>query len=531
MKKTPTNDTTELASDDTTEFAPDANEQITQLAADVMNMSRNRLTVDLRYMANPISMLTLTPEPIAAPMTDGKSIFYDPVWVLKSYSEEKQIPVRTYLHLVLHCVYMHFYISRAVNTMLWDLACDIAVEATICDLELPSVTTTATMALRKEINKFRKKVPHMTAEVLYGHLMDFPPTMEEYLRLRDLFSTDSHLLWYVSGSGSGDSGSETGENDKNDDGNGSGGSSSRLQGTERAGQTADANERKPVMATGTTYAGLGALMAGSSAESSEMDDTMRNMDSLRDDWLRAAEQMKIDVEAFRSESSRQQGTEAGNGLLENLDYAARERYDYAAFLRQFGVMGEAMKINDEEFDYSFYCFGLKTYGNVPLVEPLEYKDVKKLREFVIAIDTSASTSGDLVRMFLRKTYNILMQRENFHTKVNIRIIQCDAKIQEDVKITSKDEFEHYMNNMHVRGLGGTDFRPVFKHVEKLQKESELTHLKGLIYFTDGYGTFPKSQPPYKTAFVFVNDGFEQPEVPVWAIKLVLEPEEINEIRE
>ena len=40
-------------------------------------------------------------------------------------------------------------------------------------------------------------------------------------------------------------------------------------------------------------------------------------------------------------------------------------------------MGEENKPNDEEFDYIYYTYGLNLYGNVPMVEPLEYKDIKK----------------------------------------------------------------------------------------------------------------------------------------------------------
>ena len=58
------------------------------------------------------------------------------------------------------------------------------------------------------------------------------------------------------------------------------------------------------------------------------------------------------------------------------------------------------------------------------------------------------------------------------------------------------------------------------------KKHEFTNLKGLIYFTDGYGVFPAHQPEYQTAFVFVDDEYNNPDVPVWAIKLVLESEEI-----
>ena len=65
-------------------------------------------------------------------------------------------------------------------------------------------------------------------------------------------------------------------------------------------------------------------------------------------------------------------------------------------------------------------------------------------------------------------------------------------------------------------------------MDQLNEEKRFRNLKGLIYFTDGYGTFPEHKPQYTTAFLFVKDGYEIPEVPAWAIKLVLQPEEIIE---
>ena len=117
---------------------------------------------------------------------------------------------------------------------------------------------------------------------------------------------------------------------------------------------------------------------------------------------------------------------------------------------------------------------------MPLIEPLEYKEVKRVREFVIAIDTSGSTSGELVNKFLTKTYNLLMSTESFLSRVNIHIVQCDAKVQEVVKITKREEFEDYLQHMTIRGLGGTDFRPVFSYVDQLVKQREFTHLKGMM---------------------------------------------------
>ena len=80
--------------------------------------------------------------------------------------------------------------------------------------------------------------------------------------------------------------------------------------------------------------------------------------------------------------------------------------------------------------------------------------------------------------------------------------------------------------MVLKGFGGTDFRPVFRYVEDMIKRHEFTDLKGLIYFTDGWGTFPEHQPDFNTAFVFLDDNYNNPTVPVWAIKLVLSSDEI-----
>ena len=116
--------------------------------------------------------------------------------------------------------------------------------------------------------------------------------------------------------------------------------------------------------------------------------------------------------------------------------------------------------------------------------------------------------------------------ESFFSKINLHIIQCDADIQEHVKITKQEEFDEYLKNMKIHGLGGTDFRPVFELVDELKKGHEFTNLKGLIYFTDGFGEFPAKKPDYDTAFVFVDDEYNNPDVPPWAIKLVLQRDEI-----
>ncbi|MBR1930923.1 MAG: hypothetical protein IJ833_05540 [Lachnospiraceae bacterium] len=239
-------------------------------------------------------------------------------------------------------------------------------------------------------------------------------------------------------------------------------------------------------------------------------------------WKKISERIKADLKSF---TKMKNGAET---LEENLEQATRERYDYSEILKHFTVRGEDITINDEEFDYIYYTYGLKQYGNLPLIEPLEYKEIHKVREFCIAIDTSASCRGPIVRAFLQKTYSILKGSENFFHKVNVHIIQCDNEVQSDTKVTNDEEFEHFMKYGKLNGFGATDFRPVFAYVDALKAQGEFEDLKGLIYFTDGYGIYPERMPGYDVIFAFLDEDEHRAPVPPWSMKVVLESEELEE---
>ncbi len=233
-------------------------------------------------------------------------------------------------------------------------------------------------------------------------------------------------------------------------------------------------------------------------------------------WKKLSERIKADLKSFTKARS---GTES---LEKNLEETTRDRYDYSEILRRFTVMGEDISVNDEEFDYIYYTYGLEHYGNLPLIEPLEYKEVNKVKEFVIAIDTSASCRGPIVKAFLQKTYSILKGSESFFHKINVHILQCDNEVRNDTKITNDDDFEKFMQYGKLTGFGATDFRPVFTYIEELKQQGEFENLKGLIYFTDGYGIYPEKMPDYDVIFAFLDEDEHRAPVPPWSIKVVLE---------
>ncbi|MDE6728407.1 MAG: metallopeptidase [Oscillospiraceae bacterium] len=436
-------------------------------------MAKNKLLVNLRFLDMALSRL----EPVSAPdkttscATDGEVFIYSPKHILTTFRVEEDMVTRTFMHMIFHCVFKHMFVNSLIDRDLWDIACDIAVESVINDLKLDYLNTLRAGQQAQIIDGYKNEIKTLSAEKIYRFLLDKKLPQKSIDTLKMLFKADDHFLWYLT------------DEQK---------AAQRIPGYGDQGESGDG--------TGFYFIDRATLI---------------------DDWTGIGETMQVDLETF----GKQRGTEAGL-LTQNLREVNRERYDYTEFLKKFAVRGEIMKINPDEFDYNYYTYGLNLYDNMPLIEPLEYKDIKAIRDFVIAIDTSGSTSGELVQKFVQKTYNILKNAESFFTKINLHIIQCDAAIQEDVKITTQEEFDAYLQNMKIHGLGGTDFRPVFSYVNSLVDIGEFANLKGLIYLTDGYGAFPAKKPDYDTAFVFIDDEPNNYDVPAWAIKLVLRSNEI-----
>lgn len=252
------------------------------------------------------------------------------------------------------------------------------------------------------------------------------------------------------------------------------------------------------------------------------DDDQKKQSQIENQWQDISEQMETDMETFSKEASQESGH-----LIDQVKVENRVRFDYRQFLRKFSVLKEEMAVDEDTFDYVFYSYGLSFYGNMPLIEPQEWKEVQKVEEFAIVIDTSMSCSGELVKKFLEETYGVLSENNSFFRKVNIHIIQCDDQVQTDQKIESEEDLKDYMGHLELKGEGGTDFRPAFAYVESLIKQHAFERLKGLLYFTDGRGTYPSKMPPYETAFVFMKEDYEDVDFPPWAMKLVLEEEDLQ----
>lgn len=421
--------------------------KISSLAAQIMRLAHDDILMHLRFFDMALARLEIKERKGTGCMaTDGQLCYYDPVYVLKCYREEPKLVTRTYLHMLLHCIFSHGFRYDKLDGDKWDLAADIAVERVILDLRLPGVSLEEDSEAERKLKVLEEDVGALTAERIYRYFRQNSPTTAEEQELHRLFVRDVHSLW------------------------------------------------KPA----------------------------EQLEITQEQWKKISERIKADLKSFTRNKS---GTET---LEKNLEETTRDRYDYGEILRKFTVAGEDIIVNDDEFDYIYYTYGLEHYGNLPLIEPLEYREINKVREFVIAIDTSASCRGAVVRAFLRKTYSILKASENFFHRVNVHIIQCDNEVRSDTRITNDDDFNKFIQYGKLTGFGVTDFRPVFEYIEKLKAQKEFEDLKGLIYFTDGYGIYPERMPDYQVIFAFLDEDENRSSVPPWSMKVVLESDELED---
>ena len=175
----------------------DKQKKLNELARDVLILSRNTLLVNLRFLDAALSQFELIPIEESSLLTDGKHILYNPCHVLENYKAGKEIPVRNYLHMVMHCVFKHMFMDPTLNRPYWDLACDIAVENVITELNLKAVATPVERQQAQYIAAIKKELKHVTAEKIYSYLRQSVPDPKKIAEIRGLFYADNHEIWYM----------------------------------------------------------------------------------------------------------------------------------------------------------------------------------------------------------------------------------------------------------------------------------------------------------------------------------------------
>ena len=540
----------------------------------ILNQAKIELSLSMRYLSRALDKLSFRMDFNTRRIgTEGEIIHFHPEFVFQLYVESPQKLYRLYMHSLLHCLFRHMFKTEDKDTELWNLATDIHVEYVLDSMDIELLSRPAYPFRENYFQKLEKEVKSLSAERIYAYILEQNLDYTEKERLEQEFVKDDHSFWAklseeerpVNTEDAGDTddaenseeaertgdtegkrnaeaaedtGSPEAENEPNspnspndltEDRNspsqsakdGDRQSDTVKEGDSQSDKVKDGEgrekEKNGAQGSGEStepekegQSNKGKKSAGEDAESRE-----KRRKALDKDWedigKRTEEEMKDEKEGEKSEK------------LSWFLHLEHKRYTpFQDFLRKFSVDREELKTDPESFDYGYYYFGLSQYGNMPLIEENEYREKRKIPELVIAIDTSYSTKGEMVKRFLEEAIAILADKEAFFTKCRVHIIECDDRIRKDLLVEDAEEMERYRERFEVSGGYGTDFRPVFHYIEDLQKKGELKELKALLYFTDGRGRYPKYAPSYTAAFIFPRgEDIDDENAPFWALKLYI----------
>ena len=396
--------------------------------------------------------------------TDAAYIRFNPKCLMTKYIEHPFWLKRVYLHMLLHCLFRHMFAwKQQEDGGLFGLCCDIAVESVIDSMEIPAIARPISEKRSAWYEKLRKEAGILSAQRLYRYFTSGERDYTQEALMESEFGMDDHSFWE--------------RLDPQDIPKNSG------------EQTMAAEAAAPLIATKRLN---------------------------EEEWKKLANKVRLEMTL-----GREAGTRTGS-FLRYLQYDGSQKTDYREFLKRFAVTREESFIDPDSFDYGFYNYGMQLYGNMPLIEENEYREATKVEQLIIVLDTSASCQDFLVQEFLNETASMLLRGDYFFTRTRIHIIECDDRVQNDIEITELSQMEEYAKHFCLKGGFGTDFRPAFAYVEELRRQKKIEKPRGLMYFTDGKGIYPKKQTDYDTAFVFVkNEDPDTSGVPAWAMKLFI----------
>lgn len=455
-------------------------QELEEMGFRILNASRTELYLSMHFMGSSLNSLGFIMDLRTTTVgTDAAYIRFNPNYLLQMYLNQPHLVNRTYMHMLMHCLFRHMFSAREhKDAELWDISCDIAVESVIDSMDYPAIWRLQSDYRDRWYERLNNDVKILTAERIYQYFMETRCDPYEEERLKKEFSRCDHSFW------------------------------DRMQDEQDPGRD-NRNKNDP---------NQNSENPDNTRETEQEGRSLKPVDNPREEeWKKNAKRVQAEIEMTGREHSAELGS-----LERVLRFQHRKRTDYRDFLRRFAVVREEAAIDMDSFDYGFYYYGMQLYGNMPLIEENEFREARRIDELVIVIDTSASCQKTLVQEFLNETARILESSETFFHKINIHLLECDDQVQNDVVITSQRDMEKYSTGFSVKGGYGTDFRPAFNYVEELRQKGDIENLKGLMYFTDGFGIYPDKPTDYDTAFVFWKDEeMGDDKVPSWAIKLYI----------
>ena len=173
------------------------------------------------------------------------------------------------------------------------------------------------------------------------------------------------------------------------------------------------------------------------------------------------------------------------GIALAVEEVMRPRVDWKGIIRRFVQQSAAA-------DYSWRMPNRRYIAGGLYLPELRSESMPAL---VVVVDSSASTQT-VLPTFKAELQSIVEECQPESTIV----IMADAKVQR-IDRFERGEAIHF----NVEGLGGTDFRPAFEHVDREQLGPAC-----LIYLTDGDGVYPDEPSTYPTLWAITTPDRQAP---------------------
>jgi len=199
---------------------------------------------------------------------------------------------------------------------------------------------------------------------------------------------------------------------------------------------------------------------------------------LRNKWRRALRRAHMIAE-------RAQGGDLPAGLERDYDRSIEAQVDWRAALRRF--------LSPRRSDYG--GLNRRKVHRERYVRELSVDEIR----VQICCDTSGSITADQLSAFMAEVRSVVRSQ-----KVAAQLWYNDVELEGPYDLNSaRGKLPEPV------GGGGTDFRPFF---EEAQQDTPAGS-DALLYFTDGYGTYPSESPEIPTLWVLTEQGRPTTDIP------------------
>jgi predicted metal-dependent peptidase len=444
-----------------------------------MEKAFDQIVLKERFFAVLKSQMKWVPDPTAkTAWTNGKMVGWNPKFI-----ETLSVPEATGLcvHEISHPMYKHHLRRGDREQKLWNIACDYAINLKIIDwgFRLPKG------ALVKDIFK------NMPAEQIYDILLKEQCQKQQQQRQQKDSEEDSQEDQADDQSQDGEPGEgepdgqpkdgesedgdqdgEPGEGDKED------GQEGESEEDDIAGTNSDDGPEEEKEEEEGAHGGSG---SGKAKPSDDEDPDPGNCGEVRDavgedgepatDEEKEAQSHEWNVAITQAESIAKIAKQLGNGLKRSVGEILHPEVPWEEVLQAF--MNERSRD-----DYSWMRPSRRGMGSGVHLPSLSSRTIGA---GVLVIDSSGSIDGTKYNKFISNVKAVL---ETF--ELELFVIIADDHVQWSGYVTADR-----LDELEMKGYGGTDFRPAFELVDE-----EGIDPKFLIYFTDMENWLWPTDPGY-----------------------------------